>query len=578
MTRSLRQVLTRMEHLEVLYKVSNLINTTLEPAKILHLLMEEVVQITEATSGSIAMIDPKKGVLNIETAINIPTAVWKDCKLELGVGVTGYTAWTGKPMRVDDVTRDPHYVRLKSDIRSEMALPMVLDGKVIGVINVDSTRVAAFSREDEDLCMAVANQSAKVIETARLHEAVKAHAEQMEALFTVGNTLIQPGPLEQLLDRIVDEGVRLLNGKICVLMEVQEGGKLRNWAIAGGSAVWNTKAPISVSESLIGQCIRRGAPLCVANVLKSKRYKYAELAEKEGLVSLLAVPVIHQEKVLAVLALYSGQTRKFRESEVQLLQLLANQGAIAIKNAQHMDQVAILEGSLRRAERFSVLGTLAAEIAHEIRNPITIINLLMHNIAENAQHTDETRGDLGIITEKLNRINNIVEQTLNMSRSTESNFHSTNLNRQVEDLIVFMNYKMEKQGIKVTKSLDSKLPEFPADSGQIQQVLLNLIVNAMDAMKEGGKLKLRTRLGSDRHIGPCARFVIEDSGIGIPQEEIPRLFEPFYTTRTTGTGLGLFISDKLVRRHSGNIKIKSIEGKGTSITVTLPLKQEAVES
>lgn len=572
MSRTVKQVLSRLERLEVLYKISNIVNTTLDPQEVLRLLLLEVVRITNATSGSIAMIDHKKGVLNIETAINIPPRLWKKLKLELGVGVTGYCAWTGKPLRVNDVRSDPRYVQLKADIRSELALPMVLEGKVIGVINVDSTRADAFSEDDEELGMAVANQSAKVIETARLHDAVKQHASQMEALFTVGSTLIRPGPLEQLLGRIVEEGLLLLHGKVCMLMEVNDG-ELRTWATAGASHEWREKPPIPIEESLLGQVVRRGTPLRVPNVRKHPRFYYADLAESEGVSSLLAVPVRYQETVLAVLALFTEEPHKFRESEARLLQLLANQGAIAIENARRMERLNMMEESVRQAERFSLLGTLAAEIAHEIRNPITIINLMMHSIQENADHTDQTREDLRIVTQKLDRINQIVEQTLNIARTGEVQLRESSLNKLIEELLLFLHYKLTKAGIEVSATLDPKLPPIMMDTGQIQQVLLNLLVNAMEAMsgRSGARLSIRTRAASDRGIGPCVRCTIEDTGIGIAEEAIPRLFEPFYTTRPGGTGLGLFISNKLVRRHGGSIRVRSEPGEGSTFTVTLPL-------
>ncbi len=573
MSRSLQQVLTRLERLEVLYRISNLINTTLEPQEILRLLLDEVVRITNATSGSIAMVDQKRGVLNIETAINIPQRVWKTCKLEMGVGVTGYCAWSGKPVRVTDVTREPRYVRLKSEIRSELALPMLLQNRVIGVINVDSTRPDAFSEEDEELGMAVANQSAKVIETARLHSAVKRSAAEMERLFAVGSTLIQPGPIDDILRRLVEEALALLKGKVCALHDVAEG-QLRIRAIAGANPRWAAKDPVSVSSSLLGQVVRRRTPVKVPDVRRNGKFRHADLAEQEGLVSLLAVPVAYQDSVLAVLALYTGELRRFRDTELRLLQLLGNQGALAIENARRTDRLTQLEESVRRSERFSLLGTLAAEIAHEIRNPITIINLLMHSIRENAAHTDQTREDLRIVTEKLDRINHIVEQTLNIARSGDSNFQPTDINALLEELLLFLSHKLAKAGIKVVKALDQKIGEAAMDPGQIQQVLLNLMVNAIEAMPGGGTLTVRTRRGRDKAMGDHIRCSVGDTGVGIPDAIRDKLFDAFYTTRDGGTGLGLFVSNKLVRRHNGTIRIRSMPGMGSTFTLTLPLHQE----
>ncbi len=578
MSRSLKQVLARLERLEVLYKISNIVNTTLEPQEVLRLLLQEVVRITHATSGSVAMVDHRKGVLNIETAINIHPRAWKRLKLELGVGVTGHVAWSGKPLRVDDVDEDPHYVRLKAGIKSEMALPMIIDGRVIGVINVDSTRPAAFSEEDEQLCIAVANQSAKVIETARLHDTLKRQAAELEALFTVGRTLIQAGPIQDILQRIVTEGLNLLDGKVCVVMEATESGELHSWAVAGAGPEWEHTPPVKIASSLLGQAARTRSVLKVPDVRRNPRFRHPELAEQEGLSSVLAVPVVYQEGLLAVLALFTEKPRRFREPEVRLLQLLANQGAVAIENARRMERLNRLEESLRVTERFSLLGTLAAEIAHEIRNPITIINLLMHSIQENADHTDQTREDLRIVTKKLERIDKIVEQTLGIAKSSESQFRPANLNRLVDELMLFLNYKLQKGRIEVVKKLDPKIPMVPMDAGQIQQVLLNLLLNAMQAMEGGGRLTVKTRLGRDRVLGPCVRCTVSDTGVGIVPEDKGRLYDPFYTTREGGTGLGLFISNKLVRRHNGYLRVRSEPGRGSIFTFILPLSQEADRS
>lgn len=577
MSRTVKQVLSRLERLEVLYKISNIVNTTLEPQEILRLLLAEVVRITNATSGSIAMLDARRGILNIETAINIPPRLWKACKLQLGVGVTGNAAWLGKAIRVDDVTRDPRYVRLKADIRSEMALPMMLDGKVIGVINVDSTRTAAFSTEDEELGMAVANQSAKVIETARLHDELKRYAAEMESLFTVGRTLIAPGPVEALLERIVGEGLALLNGKVCELMEVAEDDTLRTRAIAGASAAWREKQALTADQALVGQVVKKVAPMRIPDVRRHARFRYSELAQEEGLQSLLAVPVVYQDQVLAVLAVYSGGPRRFREPEVRLLQLLANQGAIAIENARRMERLTQLEDSMRQSERFSLLGTLAAEIAHEIRNPVTIINMLIHSIQESESQDQQTREDLRIVMEKLDRINQIVEQTLSFARSTEVRMAPGSVNRLIGELLLFLGYKLSKARVEVETVLDPKLPDVAMDAGQIQQVLMNLMMNAVQAMPEGGRLLIRTRVSRDRTIGPCIKCSVEDTGVGIPPEIQARLFSPFYTTRAEGTGLGLFICNKLVRRHNGQISVKSEPRRGSVFTIALPLEQALEE-
>ncbi|MCC7391812.1 hypothetical protein IT571_05580, partial [Candidatus Sumerlaeota bacterium] len=159
-----------------------------------------------------------------------------------------------------------------------------------------------------------------------------------------------------------------------------------------------------------------------------------------------------------------------------------------------------------------------------------------------------------------------------IARSGETHLRRASLNRLIEELLHFLGYKLTKAGTKVAVSLDAKIPDQLMDAGQMQQVLLNLIMNASEAMPGGGTLSIRTKLSRDRSLGPCARIIVQDTGRGIPADVIPRLFEAFYTTRSGGTGLGLFISNKLIKRHGGKISVRSEPSEGTTFTVTLPLE------
>ncbi len=554
---------SRLERLEVLFRVSDIVNTTLDPQRVLKMLLREVVRFTGATSGSISMLDSSRGVLNIVTAFNVDRRRWQHLKLSLGVGVTGYVAWSGKPLRVADVRADPHYIQLKANVRSELAVPLIINGRVIGVINVDSSGSAAFREEHEELLMAVASQSAKVIETARLHERVKRHADELEALFTVGRTLIQAGPLEQILDRIVEEGLQLLSGKVCVLLEV-DGDKFRTWAVAGTSAGPDF-SEILIEGSLMEPVVRDRDSMVISGLQSNPAFRQREFAERENLKSAAAVPVAYQSEVRAVLAVYSEEPTRFREVDVKLLQLLANQGALAIENARRLDRVVALEDSVRQTERLTLLGTLAAEIAHEIRNPITIIHLLIHGIREQGNHDERTQSDLATVIEKLDRINLMVERTLSLARTTESRLGPVNINALCDDLLLFLQPHLHKQRIELVKKFRKPMPDAQIDEGQIQQVFLNIMVNALQATGEGGRIKVSTKSAAEN-----VTFVIEDTGKGIPAADVKNLFDPFFTRRNGGTGLGLFICEKLVRGHKGTIKIKSTPGEGSRFTVSLP--------
>ncbi|MDK2971157.1 MAG: hypothetical protein PWP23_912 [Candidatus Sumerlaeota bacterium] len=560
--------------LEVLYTISNIINTTQDRAKVLKAIMREVVKLTRATSGSIAMLNPHRGILAIETAINIPAKSWKGLKLQLGVGVTGWAAYKGETVRVDDVFRDPHYVAIKQTIRSELAVPMFLHRQVIGVINVDSTRRGAFTEDDARLLQAVAEQAAKVIETARLYEEQKRHNRQMEALFEVGRQLSSPAPVDAVLQTVVREGRLLLKADVCAFVEYREDkDELAIRAQEGAAPSWLAADPITWRSSILGPVITHRAPLFLSELHEGHAFWGGVLAGGGDFRSLVAVPVVFQKTLLGVLVVLTSEPRSITEHETRLLTLLASQTAAALENARRLERIHATEDDLHRVERFSLMGSLAAEIAHEIRNPVTIINLIMDSLIETYRDNETTFHDLSLVREKVSRIDHIVEQTLAMARNPKArSFERQPIGPVVADVLLFLNYKVARRGIEVETLLPADLPELEMDRGQMQQVFLNLAMNAIEAMPDGGRLSITAERIHDVDLGDCVAVSVRDEGPGIARENVQALFEPFYTTRAEGTGLGLFITRKLVANHNGDVRVQSFQGKGSTFTVLLPVK------
>ncbi len=570
-----KQTRRRLQDLEVLYKISNIITTTQDAGKVLRAILKEVVRITGATSGSIAILDEKRGVLDIESAINIPTQTWRRLKLQLGVGVTGWAAFKGISVRVDDVRSDSHYVSVKPDIRSELAVPMLLKGRVIGVINVDSTRRGAFTGDDERLLTAIAEQSSRIFETARLYDRTRVHAEHLEGLFAFSRRLVSQTPPSAILRNGATEARKLLEADCCVFLEVRENGALLV-PLAQSGDPWDFcgSEPMQTAKSLLAPVVNRAQAMIVPDVMKRRSFWHEGVRDTGRIASLLAVPIVFQERTQGIFVALTAQPRDFSESDARLLELLANQVAVALDNARRRDHMLQMEETLHRAERFSLLGTLAAEIAHEIRNPVTIINLLMESVVEATAGNEQTSNDVAIIREKLDRIERIVDQTLSTARDRDPNREPVDVNALVVDMLAFMNYRLVKGSVEVKTSLADDLPILQIDRGHAQQVLLNLVMNSLEAMSGGGKLTVRTQRVEDGRLGPAVCVTIKDTGPGIPKEHLDQLFDPFFTTRAEGTGLGLFISRRLVAAHNGDIRARSRSGGGASFDILLPIAAE----
>lgn len=248
------------------------------------------------------------------------------------------------------------------------------------------------------------------------------------------------------------------------------------------------------------------------------------------------------------------------------------------------------EARLRRAENLASLTTLAAGVAHEIKNPLGSISIHIQLIQKALQASRTACSDdqdsaepvaggappfdllekyLAVVNEEIDRLNHIVVDFLFAVRPMNMELREGNLNSLIHELVDFVHYELEENNIQSVLELDENLPELCYDERYIKQALLNLIKNAIAAMPWGGTLTIKTEsTGSEVHI------YINDTGIGISEENLSKIFEPYFTTREAGSGLGLTLVFKIIKEHQGEISVKSREGEGSNFMITLPIPQK----
>ena len=568
MTKELDKLKSNHERLHLLYQVSNVIHSTLESQEALQLIVSEAVRLMRASSGSLVLINPTTNFLEIHAAQNLSSGARK-LKLRVGEGVTGWVAQNGKPARVGDVTQDRRYVSVRREVRSELAVPLEVQGEVRGVINVDSERVNAFSEDDQELLQELAIQAAKVIHNTWLYEQLRLKVMLFESLASVSRTINSTLNLDEALRVITKEACELMRARMCSLMLIDES---REWldlrASYGAGTAYINKPRLSAGESLIGVVVRRKKPLQVANVQTDTRYQNVELARRENLVSLLSVPLIFAGQSIGALNVYTARPYSFSNEEIKILSALADLSAIAIEKARLYERVVDVEEQLRQNEKLSALGLLAAEVAHEIRNPLTVMKLLYHSLNLKFEPKDPRSKDAQIIEAKIEHLNKIVEQILDFARTTEPKFAPVNLNDLVDELSLLVRHKLANQDIKLVHDLQADLPLVSGDSTQLEQAFLNLILNAAEAMPEGGSLTIKTTA-----LLPGSVVVsFKDTGGGMGKEQQQRAFKTVLaTTKAKGTGLGLAIVSRVIETHQGQIRILSRLGRGTTMQITLPV-------
>jgi signal transduction histidine kinase len=261
--------------------------------------------------------------------------------------------------------------------------------------------------------------------------------------------------------------------------------------------------------------------------------------------------------------------------EISLSYVETESGLQALAFVTDISQRQAMERATRQGERLAALGRLSAGIAHEVNNPIGIISSrieIMLLDAESSPLPGKITEDLRVLHRHAQRVARIAQGLLSFARQSSGERGPVDLNHLVEETLLLIEKQVSKIGITIHRALAPALPPILGDSNALQQVVLNLLTNARDALGSGGVITLETgfvpgRPGSER-------LIVRDTGPGIPPDLLPRIFDPFFTTKPAGTGLGLSISYGIVRDHKGTIDVESLPGQGTVFILTFPTMGE----
>lgn len=567
----------RIARLEALQSIGRSLSSSADLRTALAEALAEAARWLGADSGSVCLINPTTEFLEIEATVGLPVGA-DQTRLRLGEGMTGWVARSGHAVRVGDVAKEPRYIALRDGVRSEMAVPLGADEEIVGVLNLDADRVNAFDDAAEEFLWEVAAWMSPVIRRAWLYELARHRAQLLESLLRIGQLINSTLSRDEALATVTREVRSLIGAKMCSLLLLDEG---REWlelqAHHGAGDAYVAKPRLAVEESLLGIVVRRRKPMQVENVQESGRYENVRIAREEGLVSLLSVPLLYRDRAIGTLNVYTGSPHVFSDEEVRALMAYAELSALALEKARLYERIVVVEEELRESERLSALGLLAAEIAHEIRNPLTVMKMLHHALSPGVGRADEWGNDFRIMGEKMDHLNRIVDQVLDFARSTEPKLAATDINQLLDDLHILMRHKLKAQGVVLVRCLDGRLPRVLADATQLEQAFLNLTLNAVEAMPNGGILRIRSRalpIGADAGALTHVAVRFRDTGMGMSSEQQALAFKTVLnTTKARGNGLGLAIVGRVIEQHRGVIRVHSQPGRGTVFTLVLPIGQ-----
>jgi signal transduction histidine kinase len=559
------------KEINALLEISKAIASGLYLEDVLRLIVTVTANLMDSKICSLWILDEKDKKLKLKATQSISEEYLKERSLAMGEGVVGHVALHNQPMAILDVLKEPLYkekeLAKKEGLVSMLSVPMCIKDRVVGVINCYTSYPHSFSKSEEEMLTTVANQAAICIENSGLMETLDID----EILRLVLEGVTKNIGFDRARLYLVNEKTNLLECKMAVGIDEEriKGITLR----------------LDPEDSIVARSIFEKQSFIIPDASKDPRVNPV-LKEKFNLHSLVVIPLFAKEKALgAIAADFVEPNKNITKEALDSVMVFAQQAGLAIHNAfmyqelktfsQQMEEkiqkttadLRKTEAQLIRSEKLAALGQLAAGFAHEIRNPLTSINILIHSMREKPPSGDSYKEDFKVIEEEIHRINEIVDQFLRFAKPAPPLLEKTEVSSIFEETLQLLRPQIEKQLIVVEKEFQP-LPIILIDREQMKQAILNLLLNAIQAMPGAGHLTLK---GQNSEDGQWIHLSIQDSGVGIPGEDMNKLFDPFFSTKEGGIGLGLSIAHRIIDQHHGKIEVESTPGEGTLFTVWLPV-------
>ena len=410
-------------------------------------------------------------------------------------------------------------------LEAEVCVPIFDGRKLIGLITLSSKPRGVYSDEDVGWLTTLANQSAVALQNAQLHQEVVWMKEYNESILeNMESGMITVDP----------------EGKIAVFNPAAE----RLTGLSAGDVVGKRVHVLGPDLSEPITAALNGGKLS------------SHLERTLSVPGASPIPLIFSTSLL--------HDRRSEKS-----------GAVMVFS--DLSQVKELEEEKDRAQRLASVGELAADLAHEIKNPLVSIRTFTELLPERFSDEAFRERFLEVAGGEIARIDSLVTQLCQLARRPPSRLEAVDLRLLLEEMLSLLSAQMEGQGVQILRRYSDSMPPLRGDGGELRQVFLNVLKNSLEAMPEGGMLRVDTLCGEDGREKRCSEVRISDTGVGIPQEYAGRIFDPFFTTKEKGTGLGLTICHRLIESYGGDLRVENNpESPGVIVTLRFPIQEEHV--
>jgi PAS domain S-box-containing protein len=508
--------------LEALYRVGQIINSTLESNAILDRLTDEAMRVTRATHGQVLVVREEQGHFERRSLRGFSpqeTELARTVLLPLDQGMNGRVYMTLQTACLDDVRTDPSYFPLIPATCAELAVPIIRAGRILGNLDLQSPELGAFRDVDLDYLSALADQVAIALENARIFRAVEQSRRDWETTFDAMQDAVALVDRERRIVRVNQAFADIVHSP-----PSQVVGQMHHAVLGGENCPEADCCPLE-------QTMESGQP----------------------------ARCIHE---------YGG-----RVFEVQTTPVWERNGgepgytAHMVYVMRDITERVQAEEVLRRTERLAAMGRLAAALTHEINNPLQAIRSNLELVLSFDLEPDEREGYLYVCHQEIERLAEISQCVLSFARPARDARRPTSLAHLIQRTLALVGKQLQHANVQVAIDLPIDMPPILVAPDQIVQVLLNFMINAAEIMPDGGLISVKADQDRDAMV-----LMLANDGPHIPPEHIEHIFDPFFTTKPDGTGLGLSISHSIIQGHGGAIHVENLTGeRGVRFTITLPI-------
>ncbi len=586
--------LKKLRTLTAMYDVSSALSGTIDLEKILNLIVIKIVKLLRADVCSVLLLDDEGKKLLPKTIYDIRGEFPKDTLLEVENSVCGKVIKDLAYHYIPNIQKEPGVVPRKyaknTGLVSMLCLPLALENVPIGVINIFTKKKREYSSEELSLLASLSNQAAIMIENSKLYERIKDDKDNLSTLLEISQAINSTLDQDRLLSLILDKTVEFTRAEFGFLMLIED--EYLDVKLSRGQLQdLRKRKKLKIGEGISGWVAKYRKPLIVGDVSKDSRYvEFSPEIRSEA-----AIPLIMQSEVLGVLNLASKRLNNFRRFR-KSLNLLTNQIAIAIENAKLYDKIEnfnkrlkheielatkeLREKNIELKKIDSLKSDFVSNVSHELRTPLTSITgytKLMHTGKLGPINDKQSQG-LKIVAEESERLTRLINDVLDLSRlesgKIKYKLEMINIREIAEGVVSTLRHNADEKKINLKLKVPSNMPQFKASRDLVKQVLINLLNNALKFTPENGRIDIIIKKK-----GHDVEVTVKDTGEGIPESKIPKLFNKFYqvdssmTREHGGTGLGLVICKHIIDAHKGTIRVESVMGKGSSFIFTLPLRK-----